>query len=127
MNNSVVRTVARYHSDMQLTYVIEFVADMERAVRFYRDQLGLPLRFQNPHWSEFATGATTFALHPASDENPPGKLQLGFGVPDIHQFYGEATAKGVEFVMPPKAEEFGTRAALRDCEGTVASVSRMDK
>ena len=122
-----VERIARYHSPMRLIYVIEFVADMDGAVRFYRDQLGLPLRFQTPKWSEFETGATTLALHPASEQNPPGKLQLGFGVPDIHQFYGEAVAKGVEFPMPPTAEEFGTRAELLDCEGTVASVSRMDR
>jgi lactoylglutathione lyase len=112
---------------MRLTYVIEYVAEMEAAVRFYRDRIGLPLKFETPHWTEFDTGATTFALHPSSDRNPPGKLQMGFGVPDIHQFYGEATARGVEFVMPPTAEEYGTFADLRDCEGTVSRVSRMDR
>ena len=29
----------------KLTYVIEFVADMSRAVAFYRDIVGLPLKF----------------------------------------------------------------------------------
>jgi len=41
-----------------LTYVIKFVADMDKAVRFHVDQLGLTLRFQSPEWSEFDTGAT---------------------------------------------------------------------
>jgi predicted enzyme related to lactoylglutathione lyase len=112
---------------MQLTYLVEFVADMGKAVAFYRDSLGLPLKFETPKWTEFATGETTFALHPASAQNPPGTLQAGFTVPDIHQFYGEATAKGIEFVSPPVAQEFGTIAAIRDCEGTVATVSRMGK
>jgi len=112
---------------MQLSYLIEFVADMDKAIAFYRDTLGLPLKFQTTKWTEFATGSTTLALHPASAENPPGTLQAGFTVPDIHQFYGEATAKGVEFVSPPTAQEFGTIAGFRDCEGTVASVSRMGK
>src|SRR5262249_58195920 len=93
---------------MQLNYVIEFVADMDTAIAFYRDRLGLPLKFATPHWTEFATGQTTLALHPPSPENPAGKLQLGFGVPDIHQFYADAMAKGVEFVMPPTPEEFVT-------------------
>ena len=30
---------------MKLSYVIKFVADMDRAVKFYRDVLGLPLKF----------------------------------------------------------------------------------
>jgi lactoylglutathione lyase len=51
----------------QLKYVIKFVADMEKAVKFYRDTLGLPLKSQSPGWSEFVTGETTLALHPASD------------------------------------------------------------
>ena len=63
---------------MKLTYVIKFVANMDAAVEFYRDTLGLPLKFQSPGWSEFATGDTALALHPASDKNPPGKVELGF-------------------------------------------------
>ena len=30
---------------MKLNYEIEFVADMDRAVKFYRDVLGLSLKF----------------------------------------------------------------------------------
>jgi catechol 2,3-dioxygenase-like lactoylglutathione lyase family enzyme len=36
---------------MKLNHVIKFVADMDRmdrAVNFYRDVLGLPLKFQSP-------------------------------------------------------------------------------
>ncbi len=44
---------------MKLGYVIKFVADMNRAVKFYRDVLGLPLKFESPGWSEFVTGETT--------------------------------------------------------------------
>jgi catechol 2,3-dioxygenase-like lactoylglutathione lyase family enzyme len=40
---------------MKLRYVIKFVADMDRAVKVYRDVLGLPLKFQSPGWSEFVT------------------------------------------------------------------------
>ena len=56
----------------RLTYVMKFVADMEKAVAFYRDTLGLPLKFQSPGWSEFATGEVTLALHPARDGKPAG-------------------------------------------------------
>ena len=40
----------------RLTYVMKFVADMNRAVAFHRDVLGLSLKFQSPGWSEFDTG-----------------------------------------------------------------------
>lgn len=54
----------------KLSYIIEFVADMDRAVKFYRDVIGLPLKFQSPGWSEFATGETTLGLQPASENKP---------------------------------------------------------
>jgi len=63
---------------MKLGYVIKFVADMNRAVKFHRDVLGLPLKFESPGWSEFVTGETTLALHPASEKNPAGTVELGF-------------------------------------------------
>ncbi len=37
----------------KLSHIIEFVDDMNRAVAFYRDVIGLPLKFQSPEWSEF--------------------------------------------------------------------------
>ena len=108
----------------RLAYVIEFVADMDRAVSFYRDVIGLPLKFQSPGWSEFSTGETTLALHPASDKNPAGKLELGFGVPEIQQFHDEMSRKGVQFSMPPQKQDFGgLLAQFVDCEGTHISVS----
>lgn len=92
---------------MKLKYVIKFVADMERAVKFYRDGLGLPLNFQSPGWSEFATGETTLALHPATPKNPAGSTELGFNVANLDQFYQEMTTKGLEFSMPPTTQDFG--------------------
>ena len=107
----------------QLSYVIEFVTDMDRAVKFYRDVLGLPLKFQSPEWSEFATGATTLALHPASDKNPGGKVELGFTVADLNEFHQEMTARGVRFTMPPTKQDFGgSLAQFVDPEGAYCSV-----
>ncbi len=57
--------------------------------------------------SEFSTGETTLALHPASEKNPAGTVELGFTVSDAETFYREMTAKGVLFTMPPKKHDFG--------------------
>jgi lactoylglutathione lyase len=86
----------------KLSYIIEFVGDMDRAVQFYRDVIGLPVKFQSPGWSEFATGETTLALHPASEKNPAGKLEMGFNVPDLQQFHAKMKGKGVQFPMAPQ-------------------------
>jgi lactoylglutathione lyase len=91
----------------KLSYVIKFVANMDRAVNFYRDVVGLNLKFQSPGRSEFATGDTTLALHPASEKNPAGKVEVGFDVPNVQKFYEEMVMKGVRFVMPRKEQEYG--------------------
>ena len=109
---------------MKLTYVIKFVGDMDRAVAFHRDTLGLPLKFTSPGWSEFATGETTLGLHPASEKNPAGTVELGLGVPDLQKFYEEMSAKGIKFSMPPTKQDFGGMlASFVDSEGSQVSVS----
>ena len=72
----------------QLRYAIKFVSDIDKAVKFHRDVLGLKVKFESPGWSEFVTGETTLALHQASEKNPAGKVELGFTVPDVEVFTG---------------------------------------
>jgi len=107
----------------QFRYAIKFVANMENAVKFYRDMLGLQVKYQSPGWTEFVTGETTLALHPASTQNPAGKVELGFTVADVEAFYREMSAKGVLFSMPPKKQDFGgVLAQFVDSEGAHCSV-----
>jgi len=81
------------------------------------------LKFQSPGWSEFATGETTLGLHPASDKNGAGKIEMGFNVPDLTKFYDDMRAKGVKFPMPPKKQDFGGMLAqFEDSEGVHVSV-----
>ena len=107
----------------QIDYTMIVVSDMDRSVEFYRDKLGIPLKFQSPQWTEFATGATTLALHgggiPA--EGPPqgdpskiaGACSIGFSVQDVDKTYEELKAKGIRFVMPPtQRENEGIRLAV---------------
>jgi lactoylglutathione lyase len=108
---------------MKLKYVMKFVANMQAAVKFYRDELGLTLRFESPGWSEFETGETVLGLHPASDKNAPGTMELGFTVKDVQMFYEEMRAKGLKFSMPPTKQDFGgTLAQFIDSEGAHCSV-----
>ena len=107
----------------RLTYVIQFVADMDKAITFYRDTLGLAPRFATPFWTELVTGDTTLALHPASDANPAGKVQIGFGVDDLAAFHAEQTAAGVTFTQPPREQHGVMIAALLNSEGAEIRVS----
>ena len=108
---------------MKLSYAIKYVADMDEAVAYFRDKLGLELRFQTPDWSEFATGETTLALHSASDSHPRGTVSIGFSAEDLDAFCRGAKEAGVEFTMEP-TETFGTRIArFKDSEGAECGVS----
>ncbi|HET6536399.1 MAG TPA: VOC family protein [Sphingomicrobium sp.] len=107
---------------MQLTYAIKYVADMERAVAFHRDVLGLPLKFESPEWSEFATGGTTLALHAASADKEAGTVELGFGTDDVAAFYGRRDELGVEFTQPPKDMHGMKLAQFRDPDGADTSL-----
>ena len=110
---------------MRLNYAIKFVSDMDAAVAFYRDTLGLTPLFQSPFWSEFDTGETKLALHPASEDNPAGSVQLGLGTTDIDNFYAAGQTEGLVFTSPP-TDVHGTRIArVRDIDGAEISVSQM--
>ncbi|HXY36675.1 MAG TPA: VOC family protein [Planctomycetaceae bacterium] len=94
----------------QVDYAMVIVSDMGRSVAFYRDTLGLKLKFESPGWSEFDTGATTLALHsgaPASQSGTAprgpvaGTCSLGFSVTDLNSTYAELRKRGANFVMPP--------------------------
>lgn len=116
---------------MRVNYAIVFVSDMKRAVRFYRDVLGLPLRFESPGWTEFATDGATLALHASersnSDEDnpqrsPAGRCRPGLGVPDLDEFHKRMVERDVPCLQEPK-EIFGARIAqYRDPDGLVISV-----
>jgi catechol 2,3-dioxygenase-like lactoylglutathione lyase family enzyme len=108
---------------MRLNYAIKFVSDMDAAVAFYRDTLGLTPGFQSPFWSEFDTGETRLALHPASEDNPAGSVQLGLGTTDLDNFYAAGQAEGLVFTSPP-TDVHGTHIArFRDLDGAEISVS----
>jgi lactoylglutathione lyase len=107
----------------RLTYAIKFVADMDQAIAFHRDVLGLPVRFTSPEWSEFETGATTLALHAASDRNPAGRVELGFAVGDVDAFHRDHAKAGIVFTEPPR-DLHGTRVAtFLDPDNAKTSVS----
>ena len=109
---------------LKLTYAIKFVADMDRAVKFYRDTLGLTLKHQSSEWSEFSTGETSLALHKASEKNPAGSVELGLNVENIQAFYKEMTGKGVKFPQAPTMQQYGELLAqFVDSEGGRCSVS----
>src|SRR5437588_4025668 len=110
----------------QLDYVIVYVSDMQRSLAFYRDVLGLTLKFTSPGWTEFVTGSTTVALHTARGEKsaevpslpPAGQAQLGFMVDDLQATYEALKAQQVFFSLPPTKQHSGvTLSVSHDPDG----------
>jgi len=106
----------------RLTTVILFV-NMEESVGFMHGTLGLELKYQSPYWSEFVAGGITLALHPASEKNPAGKVEIGLGVEDLQSFYSKMSAKGVVFTQSPTKEGGSLLGRLVTPDGTEISLS----
>ena len=121
----------------QIDYTMIIVSDMGRSVEFYRDKLGIPLKFESPEWTEFQTGATTLALHgggvrqEATQNGDPSKqagtCSIGFNCEDVDQTFEDLKARGVFFVMPPTQREGeGIRLAVAiDPDGLPVSFAQM--
>ncbi len=107
---------------MKIRYVIKYVADMDAAVAFHRDVLGLPLRFSSPHWSELDGGGVTLALHVASPDKPAGWTQIGYHAEDLDAFHAAAAAQGVTFTVAPREEHGQRLARFLDSEGAECGV-----
>jgi len=115
----------------KVDYVMVNVSDMARSVAFYRDTLGLALRFESPGWSDFETGATTLALHltagggaDGAQAGPkPGTCSIGFSTSNLDATHAELTARGARFVMPPtdQVEERIRLAVCVDPDGLAIS------
>ena len=90
------------------------VSNMKQSIEFYRDKLGLQLKFDSPEWTEFLTGPTTLALHGGgvlsrdklqNKEKVAGKCSIGFNVQNLDETYSQLKSRGVHFVMEPQARE----------------------
>ena len=115
---------------MRVNYAIVYVSDMTRSVAFYRDVLGLPLKFESPGWTEFATEGATLALHACDASKPsydnheqPGRWRSCFSVPNLDEYHRRMVEKGVPCLQEPE-ELFGARIAqYLDPDGLPISVS----
>jgi lactoylglutathione lyase len=117
---------------VRVNYAIVFVSDMTRSVSFYRDVLGLPLRFESPEWTEFATEGATLALHASEAPNPErgdpkqviaGRCEPGLSVPNLDAFHKRMVERNVPCLHEPK-ELFGDRIAqYLDPDGLAISIS----
>lgn len=112
-------------------YVVLVVADLDRAVRFYTEALGLPLGHRSGPYAQLATGVTRVALYERqamastlglealrSPEPDAPAFELGFKVDDVDAAYAELVEAGAHPMTPPTDRPWGQRTAyVRDPDG----------
>jgi predicted enzyme related to lactoylglutathione lyase len=102
---------------MQIAYVNVFVSDLDRAVSFYREKLGLQLEHSSPEhgYASFQAGSIRLGLAVAGPQQQAlvGRhTGIGFSVSDLEAEHSRLTKRGVAFTMPPTKQPWGGFMAL---------------
>ena len=132
-------SVARLPFGAPAIAVAHFIvsADVERSRRFYTDVLGGVTVATQPvtyvalanSWIIIAVGGgptddkPTVTLETPPDPNRVTSF-LNLRVADVHAAYSEWSARGAEFLTPPKQHEFEIRCYIRDPDGHIIEVGQ---
>ncbi|MBW8483702.1 VOC family protein [Actinomadura parmotrematis] len=96
------------------------VKDVAAAAAFYRDALGLAVKFQDgDRYAALDGGGTAFAIAGPEEDVTGGVPAVSFKVDDVAALIGPLTAAGAEVVRAPEEGPHEVRAALRDPAGNV--------
>ncbi len=112
--------------DISLYSAAIFVDNLDRAVEFYRDTLGLPLRARGSFGAEFLEGETRLGVHPAV--HPDAKAMVGrhtgltLRVDGLLHLCGDLHAKGVTFTAEPTQQAWGIMAMVADPDGNILAL-----
>lgn len=111
-----------------------FVANIDKATRFYRDTLGLPLTGQTSESAVFAPKDIDFIVERADPTDPDGAEMIGrftalsFEVEDCSATVGVLTGKSVQFLGPAQKQAWGgTLAHFLDPDGNVLTLVEYPK
>lgn len=96
------------------------VTDMDRAVAFYRDSLGLEVLEHDGDWSEVTAGDQKIGLNGSGAESPSGDggAVLAFGISDdIEAEVRTLKDRGVTFTGDVSEHPWGKIAPFQDPDG----------
>jgi len=104
--------------------IILFVQDMNSVVRFYRDVLGLNLKYpqgledySDEMWVEFDMGQTSLALHGGAEHTPGTQHELVFWVENVARAREMIIAGGTKMAEIRELEDGSSVAEGRDPAG----------
>jgi CreA protein len=106
-----------------LDHVYYWVRDMDVAVAFYADVVGLKLaRRAGNEWAEFDAGPVRLALHGAEDPQPGGGTAV-FRVDDLDAARWQLEQRGAHFdEHVGEVEGFARFATFRDPDGNAVQL-----
>jgi catechol 2,3-dioxygenase-like lactoylglutathione lyase family enzyme len=112
--------------------VTVIVSNMDAAVRFYTEVLGLKLQYRFAgHWASVEVGkGITIGLHPASEHATPGRkgsMSIGLEVTgSIHEAVRALEAKGVKFDGAVNEGKAGSFIAFADPDGNPLYLAQLN-
>jgi len=106
---------------VKLTYAIVFTSDMRAMTEFYREALKLETAGESPFFTEFRTGATSFALLAIESEQKP-EIELCFTTDRLDSDIRGLRARGMRFADEVRQQPFGRIIHMRDPEGTLVTL-----
>ena len=118
--------------EVTLNHAIVYVSDLERALQFYGDRLGLPLidRHENAYARLRTGGDGTLGLHMVEQGQQVSAegIRLYFEVKNLEKLCAKLQNSGVSFTTPPKMMPWGWQHAyLNDPDGHEISLYRAGK
>ena len=110
--------------DSSTIEIILYVRNMNAEVRFYRDVLGLPLRYpkgledySSQIWVEFSIAEGTLALHGGAEVTPKDDHEIVFRVEDVSRARKMIIQAGIEMNPIRPLEDGAPIAEGRDPDG----------
>jgi catechol 2,3-dioxygenase-like lactoylglutathione lyase family enzyme len=112
--------------------VTVYISNMDTAVRFYTETLGLKLAYRfGDHWASIEVGkGLTIGLHPASAEMPAGRrgsMAIGLELnSSIHEAVRTLEEKGVKFHGPVNEGKSGSFVGFEDPDGNQLYLAQLN-
>jgi lactoylglutathione lyase len=107
-----------------LDHVYYWTHDLDRAVAFYTDVVGLTLRSRaGGEWAELEAGPVRFALHGTDEETLPSSGTVVLRVEDLESARRELERRGATFdEFVGDVEGFARFATFRDPDGNPVQI-----
>jgi len=105
------------------------VSNLQEAVNFYENILGLPKKSQWPTYVVFDVCGMMLGIEPGGERGvKKGAPDINLQVDNVDETYRDLKSKGVKFLTEPKDQTWGARTAdFADPDGNVFTLVQLKK